>query len=235
MSSEQPLLVIFSDIEMGAGGVADDLPQSTFVSDILAEYNEPPHRDRQVIAVFNGDTFDFLKTSVAGKHPRHVDATVALAKLDKIATAHAGFFSAIREWLAHDRAVRQAVFVVGNHDTELLLPQVQTKLRQLLGEESRVLFPGLSWRCGDVRMEHGQQHDRFYRLDEGRPHVEHNEQQLLNLSWGQVALLDVVLPWHETLCHFDRLMPTEPCTRLLSGACQGVHALVRALHCARLR
>ena len=47
------LIVIFSDIEMGAGGDTDDFPHSEFLARQLLAYQNGPFRDIPVDFVFN--------------------------------------------------------------------------------------------------------------------------------------------------------------------------------------
>lgn len=66
------LLVVLSDIEMGAGGAWDDFPHCDRLGELLLSYAGPEHANRAVDLVFNGDTFDLLKTNVDGAYPRHI-------------------------------------------------------------------------------------------------------------------------------------------------------------------
>jgi UDP-2,3-diacylglucosamine pyrophosphatase LpxH len=204
------LLVVLSDIEMGAGGPLDDFPQSDWLAALMLRYCEPPYADLPVTLVFNGDTFDLLKTSVDGVWPTHVDAEVALAKLERIAAAHRAFFSGVSQFLAHPRAERRVVFVVGNHDAELLMPAVQTRIRALCGvADERLTFAGLAYREGDVHIEHGCQGDPLFAIEPARPLISCGGRELLNLPWGALALLEVAIPLTPVLYHHDRLKPRE--------------------------
>src|SRR5689334_16167221 len=79
------LLVTLSDIEMGSGGPWDDFPHDDHLAELILSYAGSEHRDHAVDLVFNGDTFDLLKTSVDGAYPHHITPAVALAKLDRVA------------------------------------------------------------------------------------------------------------------------------------------------------
>ncbi|MCA9524028.1 MAG: hypothetical protein KC609_23840, partial [Myxococcales bacterium] len=96
------LLVIFSDIEMGAGGVTDDFPRTDFLAELILSYNSERYARCSVDLVFNGDTFDFLKTPVDGAYPSHITPAIAVAKLDAVAAAHADFFEALRDFVAFE-------------------------------------------------------------------------------------------------------------------------------------
>ena len=101
------LLVVMSDIEMGNGGHTDDFPHSDFLGELIVSYNGPRYRDLPVELVFNGDTFDLLKTPWRGACPSHITAAIALGKLAQVAAAHPAFFAALRTFLAHPHAERR--------------------------------------------------------------------------------------------------------------------------------
>jgi UDP-2,3-diacylglucosamine pyrophosphatase LpxH len=198
-----------SDIEMGAGGACDDFPHTDHLAELILEYAGSEHRDHAVDLVFNGDTFDLLKTSVDGAWPHHVTASVALAKLERVAAAHRGFFTALGEFGARMGDRGAVHFVVGNHDAELLFPEVQQRIRALVGGKGRVLFPGFSLDVGRIHIEHGSQLDPLFCMDEDQPFVVHEGERLLNITWAMVALLDVAIPLQPLLHHHDRLKPKQ--------------------------
>jgi len=208
--SPDRLVVAFSDIEMGAGGPFDDFPRSDFLADIIRGYGREPYRWLSVDLVFNGDTFDLLKTGYRGGYPHHVTREIALEKMEQVANAHPAFFQAVGEFLAEDPERRTASFVVGNHDMELFFPEVRAMICERIGSARGVDFPGLSTSFGRLHVEHGSQHDPLFRIDPTRPLVEgRSGEKLLNLSWASVALLDVAIPLQPLLYHHDRLKPKE--------------------------
>ncbi len=203
------LLAIFSDVEMGTGGPLDDFPHPEFLAGLIDAYGEHPRQDLAIDLVFNGDTFDFLKTPVDDAFPRHITAESALTKLEAVAAAHQPFFEAVRRFLAGPAGAgeRQVHFVVGNHDAELLFPEVQERLRALCGGDPRVSFPGFRLVIGRVLIEHGSQSDRLFQMDEQQPFVEFGGERMLHISWGAAALLDTVIPLKGLLGFLDRVKP----------------------------
>lgn len=201
------LLVILSDIEMGAGGPFDDFPHSDFLADLILSYNEGPLADLPVDVVFNGDTFDLLKTPFGGTFPRLVTRSIALEKLRPIADAHPLFFGAVRAFLEHRGAARGVHFITGNHDAELAFPAVQEMVRERCGGDPRITFPGLSLDVGRVHIEHGSQQDPLFRMNPDELFVDVDGEPVLNMSWGGAALLDTVMPLKHVLYFHDRLKP----------------------------
>ena len=203
------LVVVFSDIEMGAGGPYDDFPRSDFLAEVIRRYGRDPYRWLEVDLVFNGDTFDLLKTSSRGGWPTHITRDIAIDKMERVTAAHPAFFEAVRDHLrADDR--RRAFFIVGNHDMELLFPEVQAVLRGRLGSSPNVFFPGLETSIGRLHIEHGSQLDPLFTVDPNRLFVDSkNGARILGLSWAAVALLEVAIPLQPLLHHHDRLKPKE--------------------------
>lgn len=214
------LVVVFSDIEMGAGGPFDDFPRSDFLAEIIRGYGRDPYRWLATDLVFNGDTFDLLKTSYRGGYPHHVTRDVAIDKMERVAAAHPAFFEALGEFLAADDR-RRAHFVLGNHDLELLFPAVQAVVRERIGAAvgDRVDFPGHSLTIGRMHVEHGSQLDPLFRVEPDRPFFETKSgEKILALSWAAVVLLDVVIPLQPVLYHDDRLKPKDLVLELIPEA-----------------
>lgn len=210
------LVVVFSDIEMGAGGPEDDFPRSDYLADVIRGYGRDPYRWLAVDLVFNGDTFDILKTSSRGGWPTHVSRDIATDKMERIAAAHPAFFEAVRDHLAGDPERRRAFFVVGNHDMELLFPEVQNVVRDKLRAPPNAYFPGFDVSIGRLHMEHGSQQDPLFTVDPKRPFTtSKGGERILNLSWAAVAITEVALPLQPILYHHDRLKPKERVLELL--------------------
>lgn len=201
------LIVSISDFELGDGTLFDDFPQSEWAADLLMRWAHPRYRDVPIDLVLNGDTFDFSKTHLDGKHPHIVDEAVALARLGRIAEAHQPFLQALGQLLVSGSAPRQVYFVTGNHDFELAFPAVQKVIRNLIGRPEQVHFPGLQLQLGPVHFEHGAQHDAMFQIDASQPFIEHEGRQILNLPWGTVALAQTVMPYQAALFHLDRVKP----------------------------
>jgi UDP-2,3-diacylglucosamine pyrophosphatase LpxH len=209
--------VVVSDIEMGAGGPTDDFPGTAWLGELLLGYTEGPFRDVAVTLVFNGDTFDLLKTSLDGIWPTHVDATVGLGKLERIMKAHGHFFDAVATFLRTGPAERRVAFLQGNHDQDIAFGELQQRIVSRLAppDGDAVTFPGLSLRMGDVHIEHGSQQDPMFAVEPDAPFIERDGKRLLNLPWGSVALLEVAIPLTPLLYHHDRLKPRDQLLELM--------------------
>lgn len=202
-------LVVFSDIEMGAGGRYDDFPHSDFLGEILLGYVTSQDENVPIDFVFNGDTFDLLKTPYMGTYPRHVTKDVALSKMASIIAAHPKFFEALRKIISHPSGNKNFYFVVGNHDMEILFPEIQDLIKSVVGSLKFVHFPGFEVSVGPVLITHGSQFDPLFYVDPQKTFVELDGEKILNISWASVALLDVIMPLQPMLYHQDRLKPKK--------------------------
>jgi UDP-2,3-diacylglucosamine pyrophosphatase LpxH len=210
------VLVVISDIEMGGGGHTDDFPHSDYLKELILSYNCAPFDQVPVTLVLNGDTFDLLKTSYLGKHPRHITTDVALGKMTRIAAAHPQFFEAIRCFLAYPKATREVRFIVGNHDFELLFDEVQSFIRSLCGpHQENLFFDGFELNVGRVHIEHGNQEDPLFRMDPNETFLKSENGPILNIPWCCVAILDVILPMKDILYFHDRLFPRNAVVELI--------------------
>ena len=204
------LLVVMSDIEMGAGGRLDDFPHSDWLGDVLLAYGQERFDDLEVDLVFNGDTFDLLKTPWRGTHPHHITQEIAAGKLGLIVQAHPGFFDALGEFLAPGPDRRRAWFVVGNHDVDLFFAAAREGIRERIGApRESVRFPGPEVDIGDVHIEHGSQADGMFVVDPLAPFVMHEGERILDLPWGTIGLLEMAMRLQPLLYHHDRLRPRE--------------------------
>jgi UDP-2,3-diacylglucosamine pyrophosphatase LpxH len=207
------ILLVLSDIEIGAGGLVDDFPHDELVREVLEGYAAEPGR---VDLVLNGDILDFMRTSADGAFPSHVTSKVACEKLHAIAAAHAGFFAALRSFL--DRPDRFVHFVIGNHDAELLFPGVQATIAELCGSADHVRFPGFFLRVGPVHIEHGSQLDPMFAMEPDRPFVGDPEDPILNLPWGTLALSSIWGLLKQDLFALDRIKPRARLFELIPDA-----------------
>jgi UDP-2,3-diacylglucosamine pyrophosphatase LpxH len=191
----------------------DDFPHAEFLAELVRSYGSEAFGSVAVDLVFNGDTFDLLKTSVNGSYPVRVTAEVALAKLERVLAAHAPFFDALAEVLQAPR--RRVFFITGNHDAELVFPEVQRRLRERLGDPDHLYFPGYAVAIGDALVEHGSQADGMFRVPPSDPLLVHEGQAMLRQPWGAVALLEVAMPMQAQLHWADRLKPRSRVFELL--------------------
>lgn len=209
------MVLVLSDIEMGSGGEKDDFPHSAFLGDLLLTYLEGSTGEKPIDFVFNGDTFDLLKTPYLDSYPHHITRDISVAKMTTIAAAHPKFFEALSRILDHNSKNKTIHFIVGNHDTELQFPKVQRFIQALCGNEYLIRFHGHQWQIGPLHIEHGSQSDPMFRFEHDRPFIDLEGKQILNLPWATVMLLDLVMPLHSLLYFHHRIIPASQIAELV--------------------
>lgn len=199
--------IVLSDIEMGAGDEFDDFKHSPFLAQFIAQYNTPEFDETELDLVFNGDTFDFLKTDIDNTFPHLIDEQVAKQKLERIVSAHGDFFAAVNAFLTAGCRPRRVHFIVGNHDMELFFPLIQDRIVDLCGGSGQIFFPGFQLTLRDLYIEHGNQRDALFAVDPNAIFIKHEGRNVLRLPWATVTLLNAVLPCREDLYMLDRIKP----------------------------
>ena len=159
--------MLLSDLHLGDGG-----PGEAFDRDAeLTAFLEQLAADGKVTdVVLLGDVFDLVEGEIAGADGRsRADATArAVARLDEVTAAHPQVLAALTGLL---RVGKNLTVVRGNHDVELVRPQVQEQLSRILGAgggpaAGRLVFtPWLLHLPGILLAEHGHQHHDINRFD----------------------------------------------------------------------
>ncbi len=112
--------------------------------------------------IINGDFIDFVQIQPGPQMwlDAKLDATEAdsLAKLDAAFQAHSPVFDALSRFVAAGHPLR---FHFGNHDIDLVWPQVQARIRDRLGKKQvhgAITF-GFAWHSQGLYVAHGHQAD----------------------------------------------------------------------------
>ena len=198
-------IIVFGDIEMGAGNLTDDFISDKILSRLIRNFAERQH---PVDLVLNGDIFDFLKCPSQlnpSTYPRHITREVSLAKLALIYQAHPEVFQALKCFSAQkDKTI---YFIIGNHDHDLYYKEVQQEIQRLLGNSARVQFPGLKYEDSNVYVEHGHQYDFLFQINFENLFLEHKGQSLLNFPFVTFGLISSFMNMKEEHPFVERIFP----------------------------
>ncbi|CAD6532451.1 hypothetical protein LMG28727_02938 [Paraburkholderia kirstenboschensis] len=180
-------LFVISDLHLG-GRPSQRSPdgEATLGTSLCASYDElrdfidwvrcsasDTERTTMIIA---GDIVDFLADDEIEGAKSYAQSWTdseerAIAKLNQIVLrsrgAHGdGPFEALQRLVY---AGHRLVLLLGNHDVELALPAVRTRLRHLLdpNDQARLefIYDGEAYINGNLLVEHGNRYDRFNQID----------------------------------------------------------------------
>lgn len=176
-------LFIISDIEMGAKDMFDDFKDENVLIKFIDKVTTTPGKN---ILIFNGDTFDFLKMPYLGEFTHHITLEISLWKAEKIIASYQKVFQALKKFLS--KKANKIYFITGNHDFDLMWPEVQKRFQEALENHDRVIFQDY-YENQEVYIEHGHQLDYFYKIDPNKKFIKYKGQELINIPFGYLAVI----------------------------------------------
>ncbi len=210
--------LVVSDLHLGAGSSPgrfnplEDFHYDHHFRDFLAHYSGGDFSDRPVELILAGDMLDLLKIEVDGSHPDQITEEVALYKLARCLEGHPVAVKALREFLAAPE--RRITYMMGNHDLEIAFPRVQELLRSAVeGPNHRnrlhyVVYEPYYDLPGGVRIYHGNQFEALNRVNPRKLFITEGVlAPYLNLPWGSVFLLKVLMPFKEKRPYITEVQP----------------------------
>ena len=163
MSRNQRASSVFVVSDLHLGGQAPAMMGrpgllASFIDGLPKRAEESPGSALELVIA--GDFVDFLATAPSASFTP--DPIAACAKLDSVMTKESPFAPVFDALGKHVAAGHRLTVLLGNHDVELALPQVQEALlRRIDAEQHEVLFlaDGRAHRIGAALIEHGNRYD----------------------------------------------------------------------------
>jgi UDP-2,3-diacylglucosamine pyrophosphatase LpxH len=204
--------LVVSDFHLGNGPRLPDgsvNPLEDFVYDeqfieFLDYHDEQAEQDTALELILNGDFFNIIQLMPEEQHLGLLTERAAVAKLEAILVGHAELFDALRSFNAPAR--RRVVFVLGNHDPQLLWREVQERLRARVGGE--VVFVEDAYCFDDVHVEHGHQLEPIFQMRKDRYFLTKGwSEPVLNLPWGVLFVTDYLYRIKRKRPYADKVGP----------------------------
>lgn len=199
---------IIGDIEMGKNDLMDDFHDDEALVRFI-EYAGAADAD-EVTLILNGDVFDFLKMDYEGTYPRSITEDISLWKMERVLEAHPEVFEAWKSFLEQPQT--KMVFVIGNHDADLVWPAVQQRLRQALGQNdgvhAKVSFTH-AYENEHFHAQHGNLIDPVFGFDHQNPIIEYKGKQILNLPLGAQISTQYLIPFKAKFHDKEVLYPQQ--------------------------
>lgn len=198
-------IIILGDIEMGGGTLTDDFISDRTLSKLI--YSQC-NKNIPVDLVLNGDTFDFLKcpyiVNNQASYPRHITSEISLAKLRLIYNAHYQVFEALKRFAQEKK--NKIYFIIGNHDADLVHPEVQESIKGFL-ESSENIFFSFYYNEQGIHVEHGHQYDFLNKVNEDHLFLDYKGQKILNIPWVSLGLISKFMTLKEQYPMLERITP----------------------------
>jgi len=210
--------LVISDLHISAGTPTGEYsPYEDFhYDDALAEfldfYSSGEYRNIPVELILNGDILDPLKVSVGNTFPDRITNAIALEKVGLCLNGHPTIVRCWRKFLSQSN--KSITYIMGNHDLEVAYLSVQDLLRSIIAgpsNQDRIrfrIFDPFYDLPGGVRVCHGNQFEALNRVDYHRLFITRGGQDpCLNLPWGSIFLLKVLLPIKEQRPYITQIHP----------------------------
>lgn len=216
--SRELIRLVVSDFHLGTGSARgqfnplEDFHEDDRFAELLEHYASGRYRGREIELIFNGDIFDLLKIPLDGQFSDQVTEEMSARKLMLVLEGHPVFCDALVRFL--ERGNNRLTCLPGNHDIDMLLPQVQEVFldRCAPGElADKVTFITRSdtyYLPEGIQIRHGHQLETLNRFDyrnilvrrPGKPPV-------IDFPWGSLFTLKVILPGKAERFHLDHVHP----------------------------
>jgi UDP-2,3-diacylglucosamine pyrophosphatase LpxH len=212
------LRLVVSDFHIGTGipkgalNPFEDFYRDDRFAELLAYYDSKIGDESEIELILNGDIFDLLKVKTDRGWPKAITAEIATEKLRQCLEGHPKFVLALRQFLS--KTHRRVVYLPGNHDMDMWFDLPQELFRRYVApgqaaERVRFITSGDTYYLPEgIQIRHGHQFERIHRFDYAkitRKGPDNNE--ILDLPWGSLWVLDVVTPAKKIRSHIDRIQP----------------------------
>lgn len=197
----------------------EDFYEDDKFAEFIEYYGWDYGKGRNVELVLDGDILDLMKVRVGGGLSDEITEDIAQQKTRLCLAGHPKFCRALSSFL--DRGGTRITFLPGNHDIELLLPSVQQVFREVVAPgtlATKLDFidasPVYSLPEG-IQIHHGHMFESHLKFDYDQlMSKRRGGPPILNLPWGSLLVLRVIIPHKEERPLLDHVYPLK---RLLIG------------------
>ncbi len=213
MSGPRPRYkLVLSDFHLGKGryfrdgspNLLEDFVYDREFAEYLDHYRSGEFQNADVELILNGDILNLLQMDTYGVYTPLFTERSTERSVRRIVQGHPEFFEALRRWSATEG--HTIGYVVGNHDVGMLWPSPRRVFSEACGQEVR--FFDESYVFDGVHVEHGQQHERFARIDMRQPFITRGlPEPVLNLPWGSLFVAVMMPVIKQERPHVDKVRP----------------------------
>lgn len=213
-------VIVLSDLHLGAGemiegkrNLLEDFYFDRELINLFKHFSGDTYEDRVVEIILNGDFLDFLATPYINAFEDHFwSEESALQKLEMIREAHREVFNAINNFLK--KKDKYFVYNVGNHDAEILLPQVRKRFISFFSEENhaKIIFPtsDVYSPMNGVYVQHGHQYERAHDFDVADAIIHDNTgKKYIKPTWGAYYCLNIINKYKIERSYINQIQPIK--------------------------
>lgn len=204
--------LVVSDFHLGKGryfrdgtqNILEDFVYDREFAEFLNYHRSGSFADAEVELVLNGDILNLLQIDTYGVHTHLITERSVVRAVQRIIAGHPEFFHALRRFAATPG--HSITYIVGNHDSGMLWPGPRKVFSEACGAEVR--FHDVSYQVDGIYIEHGQQYERFARINMDRPFITSGlPEPVLNLPWGSLFVAVILPRVKQERPHVDKVRP----------------------------
>lgn len=204
--------LVVSDFHLGKGryfrdgsqNILEDFIYDREFSEFLAYHRTGDYHDAEIELILNGDILNLLQIDYYGVHTHLFTERSQIFAVRKIIQGHPEFFKALRRWASTPG--NSISYVIGNHDVGMMFLGAQRVFSEAVGSE--VVFYPSNYLFDGIWVEHGQQYERFARLNLHRPFIARGlPEPVLDLPWGSLFVAVFMPMLKQERAHLDKVRP----------------------------
>jgi len=218
-SDVEKTIVVISDLHLGAGSYVgnrknylEDFHFDKELIEFIHFHSSGHFLDREVELIINGDFFDLL----AVPYVKYFDdefwsEKAALEKLKLILDAHPAVMNALNDFLSFPN--NKIVYILGNHDSEMILPKLQEYLIDQFSEENRSKFSILTNEdtvyipYEGVVIKHGHEYELAHHFSFKSIALDELGNRYFIPPWGSYYVARVVNKFKESRDYINQVRP----------------------------
>lgn len=220
-SNLKKTILVISDLHLGAGKMIrgrrnflEDFFFDRELVEFIDYYNNGIYHDQDVELVINGDFLDLLAVPFVNYFDDEFwSEKAAIEKMKMIVRNHKDVMEALKRFIA--KAHRKIVYIIGNHDAELVFESVKQVFFDVFPEESRhklVLSNSLVEYepVPNLFIKHGHQYEMAHQFDQERSIVlAENGDRYFIPPWGSYYVTRVVNKFKEERSYINSVKPIK--------------------------
>ena len=198
----------------GRSNPLEDFHSDKELVDFFEYYSSGDYSSLEVELIINGDFLDLLAVPFVNEFDDEFwSEKASLKKLDLILKAHPEVMKALGAFLKTKN--KSVVYIIGNHDAELLFPSLKARFLEEFDEESRekvtltnelnLYEPSLG-----IFIQHGHEYESLHEFSEEKNLVESNNKENYFIPpWGSYYVTHVINKYKLERDHVNAVRPIK--------------------------
>jgi UDP-2,3-diacylglucosamine pyrophosphatase LpxH len=214
-------ILVVSDLHLSAGmnihsrkNLLEDFHYDKELIEFIEYHISGNFIDREVELVINGDFFDLLAVPfVPYFDDEYWSEEAALEKLKMIVEAHKGVIQALKFFLKFPR--NKLIYIIGNHDAELIFPALQNYVYSLFNETDRsklriLLNEGQSYSPVEgIEVKHGHEFELAHHFSSQSLITDIDGNKYFLPPWGSYYVTRVINKFKEGRDYINAVRPVN--------------------------